>query len=76
MGDYGETIELSVHSIRFVPKEIFWLSLSIATSAAIIASQALISRSFTLISEAIYLCFWPRHRVLFPGNIKGQVTFR
>ena len=39
----------------------------------IIASQALISGCFTLINEAIRLDIWPRHRVLFPGNIKGQI---
>lgn len=45
----------------------------IATAAAVIASQALISGSFTLISEAISLNFWPKFRVLFPTVIKGQV---
>lgn len=45
----------------------------IATAAAIIASQALISGSFTLISEAISLNFWPKFRVLNPTLLKGQV---
>lgn len=45
----------------------------IATSAAIIASQALISGSFTLISEAIRLNFWPKLRVLYPTDFKGQL---
>lgn len=45
----------------------------IATAAAIIASQALISGSFTLISEAISLNFWPRQRLSYPTEIKGQV---
>jgi len=45
----------------------------IATVASIIASQALISGSFTLISEAISLGFWPRVNVKYPTNIRGQI---
>ena len=45
----------------------------IATGAAIIASQALISGSFTLISEAISLNFWPKVTIKYPTNIKGQM---
>jgi KUP system potassium uptake protein len=45
----------------------------IATAAAIIASQALISGSYTLVSEAISLNFWPKNRVLHPTEIRGQV---
>ncbi len=44
----------------------------IATLAAIIASQALITGSFTLISEAIRLGFWPKMRVVYPTEQKGQ----
>lgn len=45
----------------------------IATAAAIIASQALITGSYTLISEAISLNFWPKLKVLNPTFLKGQV---
>jgi len=45
----------------------------IATFATIIASQALISGSFTLISEAMNLNFWPRVKVRQPSDIKGQI---
>ena len=45
----------------------------IATAAAIIASQALITGSFTLISEAMSLNFWPKVRVSQPTFLKGQV---
>jgi KUP system potassium uptake protein len=45
----------------------------IATVAAIIASQALITGSFTLISEAISLNFWPKFRILNPTSLQGQV---
>lgn len=45
----------------------------IATLAAIIASQALISGSFTLVSEAVNLSFWPRVTVKYPTEMKGQL---
>jgi KUP system potassium uptake protein len=45
----------------------------IATLAAIIASQSLISGSFTLISEAVLLNLWPKAQVLYPSDIKGQL---
>ncbi len=45
----------------------------IATIAAIIASQAMISGSFTLISEAIRLNLWPRLKIRYPSEAKGQL---
>jgi KUP system potassium uptake protein len=45
----------------------------VATLAAVIASQALISGSFTLIGEAINLNFWPRVAIKFPTETKGQL---
>jgi KUP system potassium uptake protein len=45
----------------------------IATCAAIIASQALITGSFTLVSEAINLNFWPKVATKFPTELKGQL---
>lgn len=45
----------------------------IATAAAIIASQALITGSFTLISEAIRLNFWPKVKLVYPTDQKGQL---
>jgi KUP system potassium uptake protein len=45
----------------------------IATAAAIIASQALISGSFTLISESMRLNLWPKFRISYPTEEKGQL---
>ncbi len=47
--------------------------IAIATVAAIIASQALISGSFTLISEAIRLNLWPKMKIKYPTEAKGQL---
>lgn len=45
----------------------------IATAAAVVASQALISGAFTLISEAISLNFWPKLKLRYPSEVKGQI---
>jgi len=45
----------------------------IATTAAIIASQALISGSFTLISEAMRLNLWPKLKIRYPSETRGQL---
>lgn len=52
----------------FVPTGII-----IATIAAVVASQALISGSFTLINEAIRLNFWPKAKIKYPSELKGQL---
>jgi KUP system potassium uptake protein len=46
---------------------------AIATLAAIVASQALISGSFTLINEAVRLNFWPKVKIRYPSDLKGQL---
>ena len=52
------------------------IGIAIATAAAIIASQALISGSFTLISEAMRLNLWPKVRIRYPSEERGQVYIR
>lgn len=56
-----------------MPEWFLIVGIVIATLAAIIASQALISGSFTLINEAISLNFWPRVALKHPTNLKGQI---
>nr|WP_202406173.1 KUP/HAK/KT family potassium transporter [Hufsiella ginkgonis] len=47
--------------------------IGIATIAAIIASQAMVTGSFTLISEAVRLNLWPKVKINYPSNQKGQL---
>jgi KUP system potassium uptake protein len=47
--------------------------IGIATIATIVASQALISGSFTLINEAMRLNFWPKVKIKYPTELKGQM---
>ncbi|MBI3882809.1 MAG: KUP/HAK/KT family potassium transporter [Sphingobacteriales bacterium] len=56
-----------------MPENFRLIGLIIATLAAIIASQALISGSFTLISEAIRLNLWPKMKINYPSEAKGQL---
>lgn len=49
------------------------IGIVMSTLAAIIASQALLSGSFTLFSEAIGLDFFPRVRIKYPTEVKGQL---
>ena len=56
-----------------MPKWFVIIGIIVATTAAIIASQALISGSFTLISEAIRLNLWPKMKIKYPSEAKGQL---
>ncbi len=56
-----------------MPEQFRLIGLVIATLAAIIASQALISGSFTLIAEAIRLNLWPKMKINYPSEAKGQL---
>ncbi|RKD18697.1 potassium transporter Kup [Pelobium manganitolerans] len=58
---------------RMMPDWFLIFGISIATAAAIIASQALISGSFTLISEAVRLNIWPKVKINYPSEAKGQL---
>ncbi len=58
---------------ELMPEWFLIIGIVIATAATVIASQALISGSFTLISEAIRLNFWPKVRLRYPSVQKGQL---
>jgi KUP system potassium uptake protein len=58
---------------EMMPEWFLYAGIIIATLAAIIASQALISGSFTLISEAIRLNLWPKMKINYPSEAKGQL---
>ena len=58
---------------QMIPGWFLLPAIVIATAASIIASQALISGSYTLISEAMSLNFWPRVKVRQPTELKGQI---
>ncbi len=56
-----------------MPQDLLIFSIVMATGAAIVASQALISGTFSILSEAMNLDFWPRMRIKHPTHVKGQL---
>lgn len=56
-----------------MPGSFLYFGIAIATAAAIIASQALISGSFTLVSEAMRLNLWPKLKIKYPTEARGQL---
>jgi KUP system potassium uptake protein len=56
-----------------MPKWFLLPGILLATATSIIASQAIISGSFTIVKEAVSLNFWPKVRILNPTEIRGQV---
>ena len=56
-----------------MPEWMLMFGIGIATFAAIIASQALISGTFTLVNEAMKLKLWPMTRVRYPSQLRGQI---
>ncbi len=68
----GEQLDFNPFS-AVMPQWFLWPGTILSVFAAIIASQALISGSFTLVSEAIRLGVLPKMTVQFPSNMKGQI---
>ncbi|MEO6612812.1 MAG: KUP/HAK/KT family potassium transporter [Chitinophagaceae bacterium] len=56
-----------------MPGWFLYFGIAIATVAAVIASQALISGSFTLVSEAMRLNLWPKLKINYPTEARGQL---
>jgi KUP system potassium uptake protein len=71
----GRSLNLSVHNpfYEIMPHWFLIYGIGIATIAAIIASQALISGSFTLIAEAVRLNLWPKVKINYPTEQRGQL---
>lgn len=64
----GENPFYSIMPSWFLP-----VGITVATAATIVASQALISGSFTLINEAMRLNLWPKVRIKYPTVLRGQM---
>lgn len=69
----GEKLNSANPFFSIMPQWFVPAGIMIATMAAVVASQALISGSFTLINEAMRLHFWPKVRVKYPTDLKGQL---
>ena len=72
---HGQKMDLNLYNpfYKIMPDWFLVYGIGIATVAAVIASQALISGSFTLIAEAVRLNLWPKVRINYPSEQKGQL---
>ncbi|WP_134090588.1 KUP/HAK/KT family potassium transporter [Olivibacter sp. XZL3] len=83
MNYFGQGVWLAQHQGAYLndqnpfyllmPEWFLTIGIAIATIAAVIASQAMISGSFTLIAEAVRLNIWPKVKINYPSNQKGQL---
>jgi len=69
----GTKLEGVIPFFEIMPQFLLFFGVIIATMATIIASQALISGTFTLVNEAMKLKLWPATQVRYPSQIKGQI---
>lgn len=70
---YYQNIKSLNPFFRMMPDSFAVFGVLFATLAAVIASQSLISGSYTLVSEAIKLRLLPRLKIIYPTNQKGQL---
>ena len=73
MGIEGQLLGEQRPFFASMPSWMLLYGIGIATFAAIIASQALISGTFTLVNEAMKLKLWPMTRVRYPSDLRGQI---
>lgn len=69
----GELLSNRIPFYTIMPEWFLPVGIGIATVATVVASQALISGSFTLINEAMRLNFWPKVKIKYPTELKGQM---
>lgn len=69
----GTTLQGSNPFFAIMPNWFLPIGIIIATLATIVASQALISGSFTLVNEAVRLNFWPKVKIKYPTEVRGQL---
>jgi KUP system potassium uptake protein len=69
----GEKLDGNNPFYAIMPSWFLPFGIGIATIATVVASQALISGSFTLINEAMRLNFWPKVKIKYPTELKGQM---
>jgi KUP system potassium uptake protein len=58
---------------EMIPDQLRVFAVILSTFAAIIASQALITGSFSIVSEAIHLDLMPHMKITYPSETKGQI---
>jgi KUP system potassium uptake protein len=73
MTQVGSNLDERIPFYSIMPEWFLIFGIIIATMATIIASQALISGTFSLVNEAIKLKLWPTTKVRYPSESRGQM---
>jgi KUP system potassium uptake protein len=73
LNNIAQTGEKTNPFYEIMPPWFLLPGIAIATMATIIASQAMISGSFTLVAEALRLNVWPKVKLKYPSDLKGQI---
>ncbi len=73
LGQQGRTLGEEIPFYSIIPQSLLFVGVVVATLATVIASQALISGTFSLVNEAMKLKFWPASRVRYPSESSGQM---
>ena len=69
----GETLGENIPFFALMPQSLLIPGIVITTLATIVASQSLISGTYSLINEAMKLKLWPASRIRYPSQSRGQV---
>lgn len=73
LSNQGNYLGNQIPFYAIMPQQFLIVGIIIATMATIIASQALISGTFSLVNEAMKLKLWPSSRVRYPSESQGQM---
>jgi KUP system potassium uptake protein len=73
LSNQGQQLHERIPFFSIMPSGFLFIGIIIATMATIIASQALISGTFSLVNEAMKLKLWPASRVRYPSVSQGQM---
>lgn len=73
MAQHGGILDGRNPFYEMMPRWFLPIGIMVATTAAVIASQALISGSYTIVTEAMRLSLFPKAKVVYPTELKGQI---
>ena len=73
LSNQGKYLGNQIPFFAIMPQQFLIIGIIIATMATIIASQALISGTFSLVNEGMKLKLWPASRVRYPSESQGQM---
>jgi len=71
--DHNSELQSTNPFFAIMPQWLILPGIIISLFASLVACHSMVGRSFTLVSEAVSLNFWPNIKILHPTQFKGQV---